>query len=126
MTVFTDNGKREGGYIISEAGGETGGARSRDRGTLLAGTVGVSGMVVGIVTASKKYTPLNTAGADGSQTAAAILYTSVDASAADKPAIFSTRETEVNDAELIWPAGISAPNKTAAIEALKAKGIIVR
>lgn len=126
MTTFTDNGKREGGYIISESAGETGGMFSRDRGTLLAGTVGVSGMVCASVTASGKRTPLNTAASDGSQTADSILFTSVDASGGDKPAVFTTRHTEVNDAELIWPAGISGPNKTAAIAALKTKGIIVR
>jgi hypothetical protein len=126
MTVLTDNGKREGGYIISESAGATGGARSRDKGTLLAGVVGVSGMVVGLVTASGKYDALDTAAADGSQNAAAILFTSVDASGGDKKAVFHVRECEVNDAELIWPAGISGANKTAAITALKAKGIIVR
>jgi hypothetical protein len=83
-------------------------------------------MVVGQVTASKKFTPLNAAASDGSQNAAAILFTSVDASAADQRAVFTTRSSEVNDAELIWPAGLSAGNKAAAIEALKAKGIIVR
>lgn len=125
-TVLTDSGKREGDYIISESAGATGGMRSRDRGTLLTGTVGVSGMVCGQVTASGKYTPLATGASDGSQNAAAILFTSADASAADAVAVFSVRETEVNDKELIWPAGISAPNKAAAVAALKAKGIIVR
>jgi len=125
-TVLTDNGKREGAYIISESDGATGGMRSRDRGTLLTGTVGVSGMVLGQVTASGKFTPLNTAGADGSEDAAAILFTSADASTADAPAVVHTRACEVNDHELVWPAGISAGDKTAAITALAAKGIIVR
>jgi len=125
-TVFTDNGKREGGYIISESAGATGGMRSRDEVVLLAGTVGLSGMVLGQVTASGKYKPLDTAASDGSQSAAAILFSSKDASAADKRVVVTARESEVNDAELVWPAGISGPNKTAAIAALKAKGIIVR
>lgn len=127
MAVLTDDGRREGDYVISESAGATGAMRSRDQGTLLAGTVGKSGMVCGVVTASGKYTPLNTAGADGSQNAAAILFTDrVDASSADKRAVFHVRECEVDDAKLTWPAGISAGNKTAAIAALKAKGIIVR
>ncbi|MGO8269265.1 head decoration protein [Rhizobium ruizarguesonis] len=126
MPVFTDDGRREGDYEMSGSAGATGGMRSRDQGILLAGTVGKSGMVVGLITASGKYTPLNTAAADGSQTAAGILFSNVDASAADKRAVFHVREMEAHDAKLIWPAGISAPNKAAAIAALKTKGIIVR
>lgn len=126
MTVLTDSGKRVGQYIISELEGATGGQYARDRGVLLTGNDGVSGMVVGQVTASKKFTALNTGASDGSQTAAAILYTTVDATGGDQPAVFTKRATEVNGAELIWPAGISAPNKAAAIAALELKGIIVR
>jgi hypothetical protein len=81
---------------------------------------------VTVAAGSGKYTPLNTAGNDGREVAAAILFSNVDASLADKPAVFHVRETEVHDAKLIWPAGISAPNKAAAIAALKTKGIIVR
>ncbi|OHV85799.1 head decoration protein [Ensifer sp. LCM 4579] len=126
MTTLIDSGKREGGYIIGELQSETGGMYARERGTLLAGTVGKSGMVVGVVTASGKYTPLTPGATDGSEDAAAILFSSVDASAADAPAVFHVRGCEVNDAELIWPDGISANDKAAAIAALKAKGIIVR
>jgi hypothetical protein len=222
MTVLTDSGRREGGYIISESEGATGGMRSRDVGVLLSGTVGVSGMVVGKVvtgaatTAAKsggntgngtitmdattpvlagaktgvytvrciaaaanggtfrvegpngdvlgdvavaatfsddikfviadgatdfivgdgfditvaagtgKFSPLDPAANNGLAVADAILFTSADASAADARAVFTARESEVHDAKLVWPAGISAGNKAAAIAALKAKGIIVR
>jgi hypothetical protein len=72
------------------------------------------------------YKQLNTAATDGSQTAAAILYAGVDASAADKPCVVTARSAEVNGNELIWPAGISAGNKAAAIASLKGLGILVR
>ncbi|MCB5201714.1 head decoration protein [Neorhizobium sp. T786] len=127
-TVLTDIGRREGGYIISEAGGATG-MRSRDRGTLKAGAVGLSGMVLAQLTADKKLVPMAATAADpdtGSATAYAVLFTSADASTADQPVVFHARDCEVNDRELVWPAGISAPNKAAAITALAAKGIIVR
>lgn len=121
----TDSGKREGGYVISESGDATGGARSRDSGTLTL-TAGVSGMVVAKVTASGKWKQLNTAGADGTQNAAGVLFTTADASSTDKRVVVHTRDCEVNGNELTWPAGISGPNKTAAIAALAALGIIVR
>lgn len=124
-TVLTDNGKREGAYIVSEDQSATN-MRSRDRGTLLTGTVGLSGMVLGQVTASKKYKPFTTGASDGSQNPAAILFTSADASAADKPVVIHTRDCEVSDHELVWPAGISAGDKATAITALATKGIIVR
>ncbi|MCP4618507.1 MAG: head decoration protein, partial [Bradyrhizobium sp.] len=50
----------------------------------------------------------------------------VDATAADKAAVYHARDAEVKGLALTWPAGISAPNKTAAIAALAALGIIVR
>lgn len=222
-TVFTDSGKRLGGYIISDSAGATGGMRSREVGTLAVGTLGKSGMVCGLIalgaaTAAAKsggnaantgaltmdvttpvlpgaksgvytvrcitaasnggtfrvedpngdvigevavgatfsddikfviadgaqdfivgegfditvavgsghYTPLDTTKANGAEIAAAILFSNVDASSAAAKAVFSVRETEANDAELIWPDGISGGNKAAAIAALKAKGIIVR
>jgi hypothetical protein len=126
MPVLTDTGRREGGYIISESEGATGGMRSRDVGVLASGTVGVSGLVLAIVTASGKFAPLAPGTSDGTQNAAAVLFTGVDASAADKEVVVHVRECEVHDAKLIWPAGISTPNKAAAIAALKLKGIIVR
>lgn len=123
MTVFSDNGNRTGGYIISEDDGATGGAYSRDVGVLASGTVGASGLVVASTATLNKFTVLTTLLVDS---AAAILFSPTDAALADKKAVFSTRRTEVNDAELIWPAGLSAPDKSKAVAALKLKGIIVR
>lgn len=125
MNILIDSGNRVGGYIIGELESATG-TYARERGTLVAGTLGKSGMVCGVITASGKFAPLDPEATDGTEAASAILYSRVDASAADRPAVFSVRATEANDAELIWPNGISAGNKAAAIAALKEKGIIVR
>lgn len=55
-----------------------------------------------------------------------MLYDDVDATAADKAAVYTARDSEVKGLALTWPAGISAPDRTAAITALAALGIIVR
>lgn len=84
------------------------------------------GFDITVAAGSGYYTPLDVTKGNGAEIAAAILFSSVDASGAAAKAVFSVRETEVNNAELIWPDGISGGNKAAAIAALKAKGIIVR
>lgn len=121
MTVFTE-GRHPAEYILSEANGY----RTREVGTLLTGNKLVPGTVLGRITASGKLTVLTPGASDGSQTAAGVLYDNVDATAADKPAVYHARDAEVNGLALTWPVGISAPNKTAAITALAALGIIVR
>ncbi|WP_321336560.1 head decoration protein [Breoghania sp.] len=126
MAILSER-SRVGCYIISEAGGETGGMRSRDVGTLLAGTKYAPGQLLGFVTASEKYAPLNAAGADGTENATAICFGWYDATAADYDgAVLTVRETEANGLELVWPNGISDADKTAAIADLAALGIIVR
>lgn len=83
-------------------------------------------MVLGQVTASKKYVQLDPAASDGSEVAAAILYDNIDASANDKAAVITARDSEVKAAALAWPAGITAPEKAAALAELAALGIIAR
>jgi Bacteriophage lambda head decoration protein D len=84
------------------------------------------GAVLGKVTASGKYKALDPAAADGSQSAAGILYDAVDASAADAEGVAVVRLAEVNAAELVWPAGITAGQKTTALGQLAALTIIAR
>lgn len=79
--------------------------------------------VVGKITASGKYAPLNPAAADGTEAAAGIMTLAVDASAADKEGVIIEREALVAMDNLVWPAGITAPQKTAAIAQLEALGI---
>lgn len=99
---------------------------SLDKVTLIAGQNLVGGTILGKITASGKYTQHNTAAADGSQNAAAILFNNTDATLGDTPATVVTRIAEVADSRLVYMTGITAPNKTAAISALAALNIIVR
>jgi hypothetical protein len=55
-----------------------------------------------------------------------VLYDAVDASAADAEGAAIVRLAEVNAAELVWPAGITAPQQTTALGQLRALTIIAR
>lgn len=121
MTILTE-GRHTAEFLVSEANG----ARSRDVVTILSGEVLGPGAVLGMVTASGKYVELNPGGADGSEVAAAILYEGVDATAADTTRTALLRDAEVNGGEIVWPDGITGPQKTTAIGQLAALGILVR
>ena len=121
MTVLTE-GQRAGEFIVSESNG----TRSRETVTVITGQNLKAGAVVGKITASGKYTELDTAAATGEEAAAAILYGNCDATDADKTAVVITRDAEVNGNELVWPDGILTADKNTAIAELKALGIIVR
>lgn len=121
MTVLTD-GRHTAEYIASEANG----TRSREVVTLITGQNLPAGSVLGKITASGKYTALAPAASDGSEDAAAVLFDNVNATAADKPAVISARDTEVKAVALTWPNGISGPDKTTALGQLAALGIVAR
>lgn len=74
---------------------------------------------------SGKYTAIAPTATNGSQVAAGILYDAVDATSADKICVVSVRDCEVNGNELTWPT-IGTAVKASAINALAARGIIVR
>ena len=99
---------------------------SRDEVTVASGQNLATGTVVGIITASGKVTQLAPGASDGSQNAAGVLIRAVDASAADKPGAIIARHAICSDKGLIWPGSITGPQKTAAINQLKALGILVR
>ncbi len=127
MTVLTQ-GRRVGAYLMGEMETATG-TYSREVVTFGSGAVVGSGTVVAKLTASGKFVPLAAVAADpvtGSHIPAGISYNDVDASAADQEDVITARASEVNAAELIWPAGITENAKTTAIAALVALGIIVR
>lgn len=73
-----------------------------------------------------KYKVLNPSGTDGSQFAAGILGSAVDASAADTPCAVVSRDAEANSNELTWPGGITAAQKSIATAQLAALGILIR
>lgn len=68
----------------------------------------------------------DTAGTDGREVAAAVLFDAVDASTASTSGVAIARSAEVNGDEITWKTGISAGDKTAGITSLAANGIIVR
>lgn len=84
------------------------------------------GTVLGQITASGKYVLHDNAAADGSQNAAAILGEAVDATSADVRTFAVTWGAIAVLSELTFKAGISNPNKAAAIVALTAKKILAR
>lgn len=100
---------------------------SRESGTLLAGPGAVLGQVLGKITASGKLVPLAPAAADGSQNVEGVLLHDVDANAADvENVLYAKRTSIVSGAGLVWPAGITAPQKATALAGLVALGIVVR
>lgn len=84
------------------------------------------GFDITVATGSGKFAPLNMAGNNGSEKAAAILLETVDASAADKRVVLLARHAEVVLQSLVWPVGITTEQKNAALAALETKGIVAR
>jgi len=114
MTTFTET-LHAGHFIVSEANGHL----SRESVTIDTGVL-VAGTVLGRITATGKYVILAPSATDGSQTAAAILFDDADASAADVTAVAIVRLAEVIAAALVWPDGITAAQKSAALATLGA------
>ena len=115
-------GRYAGEFIVSEGNGSI----SRETITVLSGETLEAGAVLGKVTASDKYKALDPAASDGSEAAAGVLYGALDASAADAEGVAILRLAEVNAAELVWPAGITGGEQTAALGELAALTIIAR
>jgi len=99
---------------------------SREQVTVASGQNLKTGTVVGRITSSGKITQLAPAASDGSENAAGVLLSDVDASGGDKPGVIIVREAIVSSAGLVWPTGITGPQKAEAVAELKALGIIVR
>lgn len=95
---------------------------TKQRGTLLAGTDYPAGTVLSL--ADGKYQRLVPDAADGTEVATAVLTERVDATAADKPCVVIARGAVLALDELVWPAGITAPDITLALAALNAIGIV--
>jgi hypothetical protein len=62
----------------------------------------------------------------GAETAYGILIQDTDATTADKETVIIARDAAVASNALIWPEGITADQKKAAINQLKERGILVR
>jgi len=64
--------------------------------------------IITVVAGSGKYTEYNPTNTDGSETAVAVLYDNVDASAADVDCVIIAREAEVASSSLQWFTGATA------------------
>lgn len=102
---------------------------SRDVVTIVSGAgVLTVGTVLAKITASGKYTSAKATGADGSQTAIAVLLEDVDATSADVTKVkVLARHGTVKRLGLVFDASIDTANEKAAAEAqLAAVGILTR
>lgn len=100
---------------------------NRESVTLITGQNLTLGAVLGKITASGKYTAVDPAASDGSQTAAAVLLADVDATSADKKAVILARgPAVVSSSHLVWPVGATTNQKAAATTQLAALGIVAR
>lgn len=84
------------------------------------------GFTITVAAGSGKFKEWNPSNTDGSELAAAISLSNVDASAADKRFVYIARSAEVNGKVLEYFTGADANNKATAKTQLAAAGIIVR
>lgn len=94
-------------------------------GVLTKGRKYLAGEVLGQVTADKKLKSLDPAANDGTQIAVAILPGDIDATESDEPCIIIVHAEAVSEG-LIWPAGITAVQKMAAVGQLHVVGVYVK
>jgi hypothetical protein len=100
---------------------------SREAATVAAGQNLQLGTVLGRKTADDKLYALAPNATDGTETAVGVLATDTDATLIDRDdAILVARHAIVARSAVIWPAGITAPQKSAAEAQLVALGILVR
>lgn len=100
---------------------------SRERVTVSVGQSLTLGAVVGIVTATGKVKQLDPTATDGSEVAAGVAVQSCDAALAERDdGLIVTRHAIVATTALVWPTGITGPQKTTAIQQLQQLGVLVR
>ena len=123
MATLTE-GKHAGGFLVWEVLREF----NRETITIASGAGKVApGTVLGKITTGGKFTGLAPAATNGSQNPAGVLWAGVDATAADALGVVILRGPAiVNRNELVWPAGATEAQITAATTALAALGIVLR
>lgn len=82
--------------------------------------------LVTVAAGSGKVKILTPAALDGTQNAYGVLTAAVDASASDLPGVAIERLATLKSAGLVWPDGISADQKAAALAELEAKHMVAR
>jgi hypothetical protein len=123
MTTLTE-GKHAGGFLVWEVLRDY----TRETVTIASGAGKLAaGTVLGKITTGGKFTALAPAATNGSQNPAGIIWAGVDATAADALGVVILRGPAiVNRNELVWPAGATEAQITAATTALAALGILLR
>lgn len=122
MAATTQN-QPVGWHIVSEGNGTI----SRETVTIASGEgVLKAGSVLGKITASGKYGWYDNAASDGTQAAAAVLFSDVDATSADVKAVVHVRQAEVWADRLVYITGADSTAITAGKADLLAIGIVAR
>ena len=100
---------------------------SREQVTVASGQNLELGAVVGRVTATGKLQRFDPVATDGTEDVAGILLGAIDATLIQRDdALLLARHAIVASHAVVWPAGITAEQKAAAIAALEARGILIR
>ena len=121
MTTLTET-THPGGFLVWEAFRDY----TREVVTIAAGILD-PGTVLGKVTASGSYAAHDPGQTDGTETAVAVLWGKVDASAGDTPAVVLVRGPAiVNRHDLVFAGTPSEPEIAAAHASLLEAGILVR
>jgi len=123
MATTLTEGQHRGEYIAWEANP----TYCRESVTVENGQTLKPGHVLGQSSSSGEYKEYNPANADGSETAIAVCYDHVDASAGAVTAPITARNTTVNRAELVWFSGATESEKATGVDELAAQsGIVAR
>lgn len=96
---------------------------SRDTVTVAAGQDLPLGTVLGLL--NGKAVALDPAATDGSEKVAGVLIDDVNA-VGDTESVMVSRNVLLSDQYVIWPSGITAPQKAAAIAELNLLGVVLR
>ncbi len=100
---------------------------SREQVTVVAGQNLELGAVVGRITASAKFKVFDPAATDGSELPAGILLGACDATLIDRDdALLLARHGMVASNAVVWPAGITAEQKSTALAHMSSLGVLVR
>jgi hypothetical protein len=100
---------------------------SRDRVTVAANQVLVLGQIAGRVTGSNHVAALDPAATDGSEIAIGVVIVPITTTKDASPdGLIIARHAAVADHALVWPAAITPEQHAAAVEQLRAIGVLVR
>lgn len=124
MTIIKEEGVYAGEFLISECDEGTIG---RDAVVIASGQgVLVAGSVLGKITLSGKFAAYDNSETNGTEVAAGILYSKVDATSADVNSVAITRLAEVKKSLLSFKLDQDSTAQAAALADLKLANIIAR